>query len=72
MASQLTITGKTGPAVTVTAQVLTNVTQFNMALGGKSFLEVFCDQGRKEYDLNATTTLTCTISAGNATLVVSQ
>jgi hypothetical protein len=72
MPSQATITGKTGPAQTVTSLVLTNLSSFNLQLAGKSVLYTESDQGKKEFDINATTTLTCTIAAGVATIVVSQ
>ena len=72
MPSQATITGKTGPAQTVTSLVLSNLTEFNLQLAGKSVLYTNSDQGKKEFDINATTTLTCTIAAGVATIVVSQ
>jgi hypothetical protein len=71
MPSQATITGKTGPAATVTSLILTNLTKFNMDLGNKVLFTV-SDQGQREFDLGATTTLTCTIAAGVATIVVSQ
>lgn len=72
MPSQATITSKIGPGSTVTAQVLTNLTVFNLSLGGKSTLYTESDSGKQHFDINATTTLTCTIAAGVATLVVSQ
>ena len=72
MPSQATVTGKAGPAKTVTALIHPNVTVFNLSLGGKSMLYIESDLGKREYDINATTTLTCTIAAGVATLVVSQ
>lgn len=70
--SQATITGKTGPGVTVTSLVLTNLTKFDLRLGGKSVLYTESDQGQREFDVNATSTLTCTIAAGVATIVVNQ
>lgn len=71
MPSQATITSKTGPGITVTSLVLTNLTKFNMDLAGKVLFTV-SDQGQREFDIAATTTLTCTIAAGVATIVVSQ
>jgi hypothetical protein len=72
MASQLTITGKTGPAVTVTSLILTGLKQFNLDMDRK-VLFTSSDAGLREFDVNATTTLTCTITAGaNCTMVVSQ
>lgn len=72
MPSQATITAKTGPAQTVTALVLTNLRTFNLDLAGRSVLFTDSDQGKREFDIAATTTLTCTIAAGVATIVVSQ
>lgn len=72
MPSQATITAKAGPALTVTSLVLTDLTEFLLLLGGKSVLKTKSAQGDKEFDINATTTLTCTIAAGVATIVVSQ
>ena len=73
MASTATITSRVGPALTVTALALTGVTKFYLDLGGRSVLLTESDQGRKEFDVNATTTLTCTITAGgNAAITVSQ
>jgi hypothetical protein len=72
MPSQATVTAKAGPALTVTSLVLTNLTKFELSLAGKSMLYTESDQGKKEFDINATSTLTCTIAAGVATIVVSQ
>jgi hypothetical protein len=72
MPSQATITSKTGPGNTVTAFALTNLTRFDMQLGGKSILFTESEQGDQQWDIAATTTITCSISGGNATIVVSQ
>lgn len=72
MPSQATITSVTGPARTVTSQVLSNLTEFNLQLGGKSVLMTVADGKRQEFDIAATDTLTCTIADGVATIVVSQ
>ena len=73
MPSTATITSKTGPAATVTSLLLSDVREFLLQLGGKSRLQVTDNNvGIKEFDINATTTLTCTIAAGVATIVVSQ
>lgn len=71
MPSQATVTAKAGPGLTATAVVHTNVTVFDLQLAGKSVLYIESDLGKTTYDINASTTLTCTISAGNATIVVS-
>lgn len=72
MPSQATVTAKAGPGLTATTILHPNVTNFNLQLGGKSMLFIESDLGKREYDINATATLTCTISSGNATLVVNQ
>lgn len=73
MASQLTVTkSKTGPAVTVTSLVLSNLKQFNLDMDRK-VLTTNSDAGLREFDVNATTTLTCTITAGaNCTMVINE
>jgi hypothetical protein len=43
-----------------------------MNLAGKSTVKIVSDAGEQYYDINATTTLTCTIAAGVATIVLSQ
>lgn len=80
MAVTATVTAKTGPGLTVTAQALTGVTKMNFAFGPQSnpnskqnVLFVSCDQGDLQFDINATTTVTCTITAGgNAAWTISQ
>lgn len=73
MASQLTVTkSKVGPGNTVAGLVLTNVTQFNLDMN-KKMLYTNSDSGLREFDIAATTTLTCTITAGaNCTLVINE
>jgi len=71
--SQITVTGKTGPAQTVTSLVISNVLIVDFALAPKSVLTVQDTSGKiREYDLAATTTITFTISAGVGTIVLSQ
>jgi hypothetical protein len=70
--SQLTVTGKTGPASTITSQVLTNLTEFHLYTWPKNVLAVVAGGLNKEFDINATTTVTVTIATGVATIVVSQ
>lgn len=73
MASSATVTAKAGPGLTVTAVALTGVTRMDFGIKGRSILEVYCDQGRLEYDINSTTTISCTITAGgNAAWTISQ
>jgi len=71
MPSQLTITAKTGPGLTVTTQVLPNVTDLDFQLGGKSILRVESQNGIDYFDIGADTTVTFTLASGVATVVVS-
>lgn len=71
MGSQVTVTGKSGPGLTVTAVVLTNVSSLVFNLNAQ-VLKVFCDQGQPEFDLYNTSTVTYTISSRVATVAVSQ
>ena len=71
MGNTATVTGKTGPARTVTAVVLTGVTDMDFNL--QAFvLKVECDQGHAEFDLYNTTTVTYTIASKVATVTISQ
>lgn len=72
MASQLTVTAKTGPAVQNTALVLSDVTNINFDLVGR-VVQVFQNStGKiKEYDLVGVTTVTFTISGSSYTMVIS-
>ena len=73
MPSTATVTAKAGPALTVTTVAHNDVREFLLRLGGKSVLQITDGNlGIKEYDINATATLTCTIAAGVATIVVNQ
>ena len=74
MPSTATITSKTGPGVTVTALVINNVTDFHVETYPHSLLKVNSTDiaGTREFDIQATTTFTCTISAGVCTLTISQ
>lgn len=72
MPSTLTITGKAGPAQTVTAQVFTNVVRFEYLTAPKSVLFIQDSTGRiQEIDISAQSTWTVTLSAGNVTMTVS-
>jgi len=73
MASQITVTAKVGPGSTVTAQVIRNVTNVNFDLAKNVMSVVTLDSpNNREFDIAASTTLTCTITAGaNAAFVVS-
>lgn len=71
MPSQLTITAKTGPGGTVTALVLTGITEFTYFTDPKSLLKVTHDKGTSEFDVEASTVWTITLSSGNVTMVIS-
>lgn len=72
--STATITGVTGPAKTVTATVLSDVSRVDFQLANTQVLQVTQQPGMKirEFDLSATATLTATISSGVVTLTISQ
>lgn len=71
--SGATVTGKTGPARTVTSQVLSNVTEIDLQIARNV---VFITSNGKifEFDLAATTTFTISISGANGvyTVTISQ
>lgn len=76
MPNNLTITGKVGPGTTVTSLIFTNVDEINFHLTDK-VLEVkyFTDGSNnleiQHFDLAVEATVTYTISAGVATIVIS-
>lgn len=72
MPSQATITSVIGPGKTVTTLVLTGLRVFNLELAGKSVLHTESDLGSRDFDIAATDTLTVSIAAGVAEIVVSQ
>ena len=73
MASQATITAKSGPNVAVTAQVVSNIQTYTVDPVGKKLFVTTSDQPNRvlEYDINAVTTFTTSISGGNYTLTIS-
>lgn len=72
MASSATVTGKTGPAVTVTSLSLTGVTELQVLTAPKSVVQITHSKGISQFDLAATTTFTVTPSSGNLTITISQ
>ena len=70
MASQVTVTAKTGPGVQNTASVYTNVKSFyfNAATGVFTITQ---DSKTTDFQLSGVTTVTCSISGLNMTWVVS-
>lgn len=73
MASQATITAKSGPALQSTAVVINNVTGYEVDLVGRVIQVRTSDQPNRvlEYDLVGVTTFTTSISGANYTLTIS-
>lgn len=71
---QVTVTAKTGPAAQNTALVITNVRriEFDFDLP-RVQIQVVTGAGDniKEYDLTGVTTITCSVSSGSTTWVLS-
>ena len=73
MPTTATVTGKTGPAQTITAQVITNVVRLEVLPYPKSVCSIQDSSGKiQEFDIQATTTFTVTPSSGNLTITISQ
>lgn len=73
MASQVTVTAKTGPALQATAMVLGDVQNINFDLA-RRVVQVFqpvLNTQPKEFDLTGVTTITFSISGANYTMVIS-
>jgi hypothetical protein len=70
--SQVTVTAKDGPAQTVTAQVVTDVSRIDFQVGKNGIVQITSGGVIKEYDIAATATLTATISSGVITMVINQ
>ena len=69
---RVTMTGPSGPAQTLTAQVFTDVLRVELDIV-RSMLFVHTSGRIVELDINATTTITDTVTAGsNHVIVVSQ
>lgn len=73
MYANVTVTGKSGPGLTVTAIPVLNVHNIQFDLNAQVLL-LFQNgtPSPKQFDLNATTTVTCTISGGVYTVAVAQ
>jgi len=67
--SQVTVTAKAGPGLTVTAQVITDVISFNFDTVNE-LLTVTTLKGINNYDITAVTTITLTVSGSNYTLTL--
>lgn len=73
MPSQATVTGRTGPAVTVTSLVIQNVVRLEALPYPKSVVSIQTSDGKiQEFDIQATTTFTMGPSSGNLTITISQ
>lgn len=73
MASQLTVTAKSGPALQSTAIVIANVIEYRVDLVNRVILVRSSDQPNRwlDYDLVGATTFTTSISGANYTLTIS-
>lgn len=69
-----TVTSKTGPGLTVTSLVINNIYDIHFEFqAGRNRLLIKSVDRNYEFDINATTTISCTITAGgNATWTISQ
>lgn len=73
LTANVTVTGKSGPGLTSTAALFTNVNNIQFDLNAQVLLLFQTGTpSPKQYDLNATTTVTCVIAAGVYTVTVSQ
>lgn len=68
--SQVTVTGKVGPNITITAGVFANVTQFDMN-SDSNILTIWQGTKATAISITSATTITCTVSAGQYTLTIS-
>ena len=71
MPSTATVTGKTGPNMQITSLALPDVSEIVIDLNHKVIRFDDSVKGTTEYDLVAATTLTVTLSSGNATVTLS-
>lgn len=71
MPSTVTVTGKTGPGLTMTAQPFTGVTSFTIDTD-KEVLHITGPGGVvTDVDIAAATTITCTVSGNTYVLTIS-
>lgn len=70
MPATLTVTGKVGPALTLTAGVFTSVTSFSINCS-TNILAFTQDSVVREVDITAATTITATKSGSTYTLTIS-
>lgn len=69
-AATMTVTGKNGPGISMTAVSLTGVLSYTYD-AVKAVLQVNCNQGLINIDVSADTTWTTTISSGNQAITIS-
>lgn len=70
MASTVTVTGKVGAGVSLTAYQYTGVTSFRVATDVE-MLYITSNGRDYEVDITAVTTITCTVSGNSYTLTLS-
>lgn len=70
MANQVTITAKKGVGLTVTAQVIPNVTKVELDTAAQT-IRVYQGTDFQSYDISGASTLTCTISGGTYAFTIS-
>lgn len=70
MPSTLTVTGKNGAGITVTALVLSDIASFSVDVNTK-ILTVVQDSVTLQFDISAATTFTVVIASGNYTITIS-
>jgi hypothetical protein len=66
-----TVTAKTGPAVQVTAQVLTNLKALHIDVARQVVMVEEEGKANREFDLTGVTTITDTITTTNHVVVIS-
>jgi len=73
MASKVTVTAKTGPGLTASANSIKNVTGYTVDLVRKVMFVTTSDHPSRqvEYDINGVTTFTTTITGSDYTLTLS-
>jgi hypothetical protein len=72
MPNNITVTSKTGPALTVTAQVISNVRDIEFRLVDQVLKVTDINSKISHFDLYGTTTVTYSVTTHVATVAVSQ
>jgi hypothetical protein len=68
--SQVTVTGKVGPNISITAGVFANVTQFDMN-SDNNILTIWQGTKATAVSITSATTITVTVSGGQYTVSIS-